>query len=253
MTKRFDLSGRVALVAGASRGIGEAVAHGLAQHGATVICSSRKQADCEKVAEAIRADGGDAISAELHLGELSHHGRTVEMIEEKYGRLDILIINGATNPYFGPAHKADERAYDKTFEVNVKGPYFLSSTAIPLMLKNGKGAIVNVASIDGIQPGKGRVIYGMTKAALINMTKGLAKEYGNHGIRVNALLPGFTDTKLASALKEQPGMQKYMDEQLAISRMAQPEEMVGSVLYMVSDEASYFTGQGMVVDAGAII
>ncbi len=253
MTKRFDLSGRVALVAGASRGIGEAVAHGLAQHGATVICSSRKQADCEKVAEAICADGGEAISAELHLGELSHHGRTVEMIEEKYGRLDILIINGATNPYFGPAHKADEGAYDKTFEVNVKGPYFLSSAAIPLMLKNGKGAIVNVASIDGIQPGKGRVIYGMTKAALINMTKGLAKEYGNHGIRVNALLPGFTDTKLASALKEQPGMQKYMDEQLAISRMAQPEEMVGSVLYMVSDEASYFTGQGMVVDAGAII
>jgi len=253
MTKRFDLSGRVALVAGASRGIGEAVAHGLAQHGATVICSSRKQADCEKVAEAIRADGGEAISAELHLGELSHHGRTVEMIEEKYGRLDILIINGATNPYFGPAHKADEGAYDKTFDVNVKGPYFLSAAAIPLMLKNGKGSIVNVASIDGIQPGKGRVIYGMTKAALINMTKGLAKEYGNHGIRVNALLPGFTDTKLASALKEQPGIQKYMDEQLAISRMAQPEEMVGSVLYMVSDEASYFTGQGMVVDAGAII
>lgn len=253
MPKRFDLSGRVALVAGASRGIGEAVAHGLAQHGATVICSSRKQADCEKVAEAIRADGGDAISAELHLGELSHHGRAIEMIEEKYGRLDILIVNGATNPYFGPAHKAPEDAYDKTFDVNVKGPYFLSTAAIPLMLKNGKGAIVNVASIDGIQPGKGRVIYGMTKAALINMTKGLAKEYGNHGIRVNALLPGFTDTKLASALKELPGMQTYMDEQLAISRMAQPEEMVGAVLYMVSDEASYFTGQGMVVDGGAII
>ena len=253
MSDRFDLSGRIALIAGASRGIGEAIAHGFAQHGATVICSSRKQADCEKVAEAIRDAGGQAISAELHLGELSHHDKVIDMIAEKYGRLDILVNNGATNPYMGPAHEAPEGAYDKTFDVNVKGPYYLSSKAIPLMLKNGKGAIVNVASVDGIQPGKGRVIYGMTKAAIISMTKGMAKEYGNHGIRVNALLPGFTDTKLASALKKAPGMQKFMDENLAISRMAQPEEMVGAVLYMVSDASSYFTGQGMVVDAGAII
>ena len=253
MSQRFDLTGRVALIAGASRGIGEAIAHGFAQHGATVICSSRKQADCEKVAEAIREAGGQAISAELHLGELSDHSKVIDMIAEKYGRLDILVNNGATNPFMGASHDAPESAYDKTFEVNVKGPYYLSSTAIPLMLKNGSGAIVNVASIDGIQPAKGRVIYGMTKAAVIAMTKGMAKEYGSHGIRVNALLPGFTDTKLASALKKTPGIQKYMDENLAIPRMAQPDEMVGAVLYMVSDAGSYFTGQGMVVDAGAII
>lgn len=253
MTQRFDLTGRVALIAGASRGIGEAIAHGFAQHGATVVCSSRKQADCEKVAEAIREAGGQAISAELHLGELSDHGKVIDMISAKYGRLDILVNNGATNPYMGAAHEAPERAYDKTFDVNVKGPYYLSSTAIPLMLKNGKGAIVNVASIDGIQPAQGRVIYGMTKAALIAMTKGMAKEYGNQGIRVNALLPGFTDTKLASALKNAPGIQKFMDANLAISRMAQPDEMVGAVLYMASDASSYFTGQGMVVDAGAVI
>jgi len=253
MSQRFDLTGRVALVAGASRGIGEAIAHGLAQHGAKVVCSSRKQADCEKVAEAIREAGGEAISAELHLGELSDHGKVLGMIEEKYGRLDILINNGATNPYYGPSHKAPSDAYDKTFEVNVKGPYYLSSSSIPLMMKGGKGAIVNVASIDGIQPAQGRVIYAMTKAAVIAMTKGMAKEYGNHGVRVNALLPGLTDTKLASAIKQTPGIQKFLDANLAISRMAQPEEMVGAVLYMVSDESSYFTGQGMVVDAGAII
>jgi len=252
VTHRFDLTGRVALVAGASRGIGEAVAHGLAQNGATVICSSRKQADCETVAEAIREAGGDAISAELHLGELSDHDKAIEMIEKNYGRLDILINNGATNPYMGASHDAPEGAYDKTFDVNLR-PYYLSAKAIPLMLKNGKGAIVNVASIDGIQPAKGRVIYGMTKAALIAMTKGMAKEYGNHGIRVNALLPGITDTKLASALKRLPGIQEFMNENLAISRMAQPDEMVGAVLYMVSDASSYFTGQGMVVDAGAIL
>ncbi len=253
MTHRFDLSGRVALVAGASRGIGEAIAHGLAQNGATVICSSRKQADCEKVAEAIRDAGGNAISAELHLGELSDHDKIISMIEKEYGRLDILINNGATNPYMGASHDAPEGAYDKTFDVNVKGPYYLSSKAIPLMLKNKKGAIVNVASIDGIQPAKGRVIYAMTKAAVIAMTKGMAKEYSNQGIRVNALLPGFTDTRLASALKKVPGVQKFMDDHLAISRMAQPDEMVGAVLYMVSDASSYFTGQGMVVDGGAII
>jgi len=253
MTQRFDLTGRVALIAGASRGIGEAIAHGFAQHGATVICSSRKQADCEKVAEAIRGTGGNAISAELHLGKLSDHKSVVDMISEKYGRLDILVNNGATNPYMGAAHDAPEGAYDKTFDVNVKGPYYLSSAAIPLMLKNGKGSIINVASIDGIQPAQGRVIYGMTKAAIIAMTKGMAKEYGNQGIRVNALLPGFTDTKLASALKNAPGIQKYMDANLAISRMAQPDEMVGAVLYMASDASSYFTGQGMVVDAGAVI
>jgi len=253
MSQRFDLTGRVALIAGASRGIGEAIAHGFAQHGATVVCSSRKQSDCEKVAEAIREAGGEAISAELHLGERSDHSKVIDMIAQKYGRLDILVNNGATNPYMGAAHEAPEGAYDKTFDVNVKGPYYLSSTAISLMLKNGKGSIVNVASIDGIQPAQGRVIYGMTKAALIAMTKGMAKEYGNQGIRVNALLPGFTDTKLASALKNAPGIQKFMDANLAISRMAQPDEMIGAVLYMASDASSYFTGQGMVVDAGAII
>jgi len=250
---RFDLTGKVALIAGASRGIGEAIAHGFAEHGATVICSSRKQGDCEKVAEAIRDKGGNAISAELHLGELSDHDKVLAMIEKEYGKLHILVNNGATNPYFGPAHKAPESAYDKTWEVNVKGPYFLSSKAIPMIIKSGGGSIVNVASIDGIQPGKGRAIYGMTKAAVISMTKGMAKEYSNSGVRVNALLPGFTDTKLAAGLKSLPGMDVYMKENLAISRMAQPEEMVGSVLYMVSEEASYFTGQGMVVDGGAII
>jgi len=253
MTKRFDLSGRVALVAGASRGIGEAVAHGLAEHGAHVICSSRKLAACEKVADDIRAKGLSAEAQELHLGELSHHDRVIAKIEKDHGQMDILINNGATNPYFGPANEAPESAYDKTFEVNVRGPYYLTAKSIPLMLKGGRGAVVNVASIDGIQPGQMRVIYGMTKAAVISMTKGFAKEYGNQGIRVNALLPGFTDTKLASALKNAPGMDKYMQQNLAISRMAQPEEMVGAVLYMVADESSYFTGQGMVVDAGAII
>jgi NAD(P)-dependent dehydrogenase (short-subunit alcohol dehydrogenase family) len=253
MSHRFNLEGKVALVAGASRGIGEAVAHGLAEHGATVVCSSRKQGDCEKVAEAIRAKGGKAVSAELHLGELSHHDNVLGMIENEFGRLDILVNNGATSPHFGPAHEASEGAFDKTIEVNTRGPYFLTTKAFKLLKADGGGSVINVASIDGIQPAEFRVIYGMSKAALIAMTKGLAKEYSQHGVRVNALLPGFTDTKLASALKNNPAMDLYVKMNLAIKRMAQPEEMVGAVLYMASDEASYYTGQSMIVDGGAVI
>jgi len=135
----------------------------------------------------------------------------------------------------------------------MRGPYFLTTKAYKMLKADGGGSVVNVASIDGIQPAEFRVAYGMSKAALIAMTKGLAKEYSQYGVRVNALLPGFTDTKLASALKDNPAMELYVNMNLAIKRMAQPEEMVGAVLYMVSDEASYFTGQSMVVDGGAII
>ena len=250
---RFDFTDKVVLVAGASRGIGEAVSHGFAEHGATVICTSRKQADCEKVAEKIREKGGKAISAELHLGNLDHQENILSLIKSKFGRLDVLINNGATSPHFGPAHEASESAFDKTIQVNTRGPYFLSTKAFPLLKENGGGAIINVASIDGIQPAEFRVIYGMSKAALIAMTKGLAKEYSQHGVRVNALLPGFTDTKLASALKDNPAMDIYVKMNLAIKRMAQPEEMVGAVLYMASQEASYYTGQSMIVDGGAVI
>lgn len=250
---RFDLSGKVALVAGASRGIGEAIAHGLAEQGATVICSSRRIDDCQKVADAIIANGGKASAMTLHLGVMEDLDAAIAAIDKEHGRLDILINNGATNVFYGPSHKCPESAYDKTMEVNVKGPYFLSAKAIPLMIKGGGGSVVNVASIDGLQPGLFRVVYGMTKAAVINMTKGMAKEYGRKGVRVNALLPGFTDTKLASALKEMPKIDEFLEANLAIPRMAQPEEMVGAVLLMVSDEASYITGESITVDAGMTI
>lgn len=250
---RFDLTGKVALVAGASRGIGAAIAHAMAEQGAHVICTSRRVEDCQKVADEIIANGGKASAMTLHLGIMQNLDDAITSIAAAHGRLDILINNGATNVFYGPAHKCPESAYDKTMEVNVKGPYFLTAKAIPLMIKGGGGAVVNVASIDGLNPGLLRTVYGMTKAAVINMTKGYAKEYGRKNIRVNALLPGFTDTKLASALKEMPGMDRFMQENLAIARMAQPEEMVGAVLLMVCDEGSYITGECIVVDGGMTI
>lgn len=255
--KRFDLTGKVALVAGASRGIGEAIAHGLAEQGAHVVCTSRKPEACAKVADDIKANGGSASFAELHLGDLSHHDKVLAEIEAEYGRLDILINNGATNPHYGPAHSATEEAYDKTFAVNTRGPYFLTSKAYPMLKRDGGGSVVNVASIDGLQPAANRVIYAMTKSALISMTQGMAKEYSDdktgEGVRVNALLPGPVDTKLASALKNAPGIEQYLDMTMAIKRFAQPEEMVGAVLFMVSDQASFYTGQCTVVDGGATL
>ncbi len=250
---RFSLEGKVALVAGASRGIGAAIAKAMAEQGAFVICASRKIEGCQAVADEIMRAGGKASAMTLHLGKMEDLDTAIKTIEAGHGRLDILINNGATSVHYGPAHSCEERAYDKTFEVNVKGPYFLTAKAIPLMLKNGGGAIVNVASIDGLQPGLFRVVYGMTKAAVINMTKGYAKEYSRKGIRVNALLPGFTDTRLASALKDMPGIDEYLQHNLAIPRMAQPEEMVGAVLLMVSDAGSYMTGECLVVDGGATL
>ncbi len=250
---RFNLDGKVALVAGASRGIGAAIAHAMAEQGAHVICASRRVEDCQKVADAIMENGGKASAMTLHLGVMQNLEDAITAIEQAHGRLDILINNGATNVFYGPAHKCPESAYDKTMEVNVKGPYFLTAKAIPLMIKGGGGAVVNVSSIDGLNPGLLRTVYGMTKAAVINMTKGYAKEYGRKGIRVNALLPGFTDTKLASALKEMPGIEQYLETNLALPRMAQPEEMVGAVLLMVCDEGSYITGECIVVDGGATI
>ena len=234
---RFD--GQVVLITGAAGGMGRAITTRFQAEGARVAGVDLKATDTDLSIE------GDLTAPEFcdSLGQ-----RTIDGL----GRLDV-VVNNAGIITRGKITEATDADFAHTMAVNVEAPFRICRAAIPLMAARGGGAIVNVASVDGIQPGKGRVIYGMTKAAVISMTKGMAKEYGNHGIRVNALLPGFTDTKLASALKNAPGMQKYMDENLAISRMAQPDEMVGAVLYMVSDASSYFTGQGMVVDAGAII
>ncbi len=251
MTNTFDLSGKVALVAGASRGIGEETAKLLAKHGATVIAASRKVGDCEKVAEAIRAAGGKARALKLHLGEAADHDAVLASIEKQEGRLDILVNNGATNPYFGPAGETSESAWDKTVEVNLKGPFFLTAKAIPLMKKNGGGAVVNVASVNGVRPGFWQGVYSITKAAVISMTQVYAQEYGVDGVRVNALCPGLTDTKLASGLMTDPEkLQEMMQRTFSIPRVAQPAEMAAAILYLASDEAGYVTGQTLTVDGG---
>lgn len=249
----FDLTGKVALVAGASRGIGEETAKLLAAQGASVICSSRKLEACEAVAASIREAGGAARAMTLHLGMLDDHDTVLNSIRAEEGRLDILVNNGATNPHFGLSGEITPEAWDKTVQVNLRGPFFLSSKAIPFMQETGGGAIVNVASINGMRPGFFQGVYSMTKSALINMTQVFAQEYGDAGIRVNALCPGLTDTRIAGALTaDRDALQDVMNRNFSIKRPGQPEEMAAAILYLASDEAGFITGQTLVVDGGCM-
>jgi NAD(P)-dependent dehydrogenase (short-subunit alcohol dehydrogenase family) len=247
-----DLNGRVAVINGASRGIGEAIARGLAACGAQVVLTSRRKESAQEVADAITAAGGSAVAVACHAGHMDEIEELFKYVEAEFGRLDILINNAATNPYYGPAIKLPPAAFDKTVEVNLKGPYYMSSAAVPLMIESGGGSIVNVASIAALLPLPGQVVYSMTKAGLISITKGFAKEYGQQGVRVNAILPGVVETKFASALVDDPGVQKWMSR-LPIPRTGQPEDMVAGVLYLVSDQAAYTTGTTLVMDGGATL
>ena len=246
----FDLTGKVALVTGASRGIGEAIARLLAAYGARVIVSSRKIDGCEAVAASIREQGGDATAMACHVGEMAQIERIFNDIKEKFGRIDILINNAAANPYFGHILDTDLAAYDKTVDVNIRGYFFMSIAAGKMMKEQGGGVILNTASVNGISPGPMQGIYSITKAAVISMTKAFAKECGSSNIRVNALLPGLTETKFASALTSNEKILKTALMQIPLGRTAQPDEMAGTVLYLVSDASSYTTGTTITVDGG---
>jgi NAD(P)-dependent dehydrogenase (short-subunit alcohol dehydrogenase family) len=247
----FSLAGKVALVTGASRGIGEAIARLLAEHGAHVVVSSRKLADCETVAASIRDAGHQAEALACHIGEMAQIEDAFRTIEARHGRLDILVNNAATNPYFGPIQETSLSAFQKTVDVNIRGYFFMTSHAVKLMTGKG-GSIVNVASVNAIVPGMLQGIYSITKAAVVGMTKAFARECAPLGIRVNALLPGLTETRFASALLEPQHSDKWLPN-IPMQRQAQPSEMAGAVLYLVSPAASYTTGVALNVDGGFLI
>lgn len=238
---------------GASRGIGQAIAELLAQHGAHVIISSRKAESCQSVVDNIIASGGSAEAMACHIGEMAQIEAIFAQIEAKHGRLDILINNAATNPHFGSIVDTDVTAFQKTVDVNIRGYFFMSSYGAKLMAKNGGGAIVNVASVNGVIPGLFQGIYSITKAAVMSMTQAFAKECAGMGVRVNALLPGFTDTKFASALVKNEQIVKSVLQHVPMNRIAQPNEMAGAVLYLVSPAASYTTGVCLNVDGGYLL
>ena len=211
----FSLTDQVALVTGASRGIGEAIARGFAEQGATVILASRKQEGLDKVAESIEADGGKAVPIACHAGNVEQIAALFERIESEFGRLDILVNNAATNPYFGPAVDMPEWAFDKTLEVNLKGYFVHIQQAARLMKKQGSGNVISVASIAGLRPGPNELTYALTKAAVLNMTRGWAKELGQFGIRVNAIAPGVVETYFASVLVDSEEKRRSADRKPA--------------------------------------
>ena len=249
----FDLTGKIALVTGASRGIGEAISYLLAKHGAHIIVSSRKVEDCEIVAKRINEDGGSAEAFSCHVGEMSNIKAIFDHIKSQHGKLDILINNAAANPYFGHILDTDLSAYTKTVDVNIRGYFFMSVEAGKIMKNNKGGVIVNTASINGIQPGMAQGIYSITKAAVINMTKSFAKECAPFNIRVNAILPGFTKTKFAKVLFDNDDLYKLAINEIPMNRHAEPNEMAGTVLYLTSSASSYTTGECIVVDGGYLI
>ncbi len=250
----FDLAGKVALVSGASRGIGEEIAMCLAEYGAHVIVSSRKIEGCQAVADKILAAGGSLEALACNVGNMDDITATFEHIKQKHkGKLDILVNNGAANPYFGHILDTDIGAFNKTVDVNIRGYFFMSIEAGKLMRENGGGSIINTASVNAIQPGDMQGIYSITKAAVVNMTKAFAKECAPFGIRCNALLPGFTKTKFAGALFTNDDIYKKAVENIPMSRHAEPSEMVGTVLYLASKASSYTNGECIVVDGGLTI
>lgn len=249
-TTMFDLDGKIALVSGASRGIGEAIARLLAQQGAHVIVVSRKLEGCQRVADSINAGGDRATAMACHIGEPEQITALFAAVRETFGRLDILVNNAATNPQFGSVLDVDLGAFQKTVDVNIRGYFFMSVEAGRLMREHGGGSIINVASINGVSPGIFQGVYSMTKAAVVNMTKAFAKECAGFNIRCNALLPGLTDTRFASALVENQAILKTALAQIPLNRVAQPDEMAGAVLYLASAASSYTTGTALNVDGG---
>ena len=249
-TDLFDLSGKIAVVTGASRGIGAEIARLLAAQGAHVIVSSRKQEDCQKVVDAIVADGGSAEASTCHIGELAQIEALFARLEQTHGRLDVLVNNAAVNPYFGPITETDPAIFQKTVDVNIRGYFYMSSFGAKLMAKHGGGSIINVASVNGVVPGFQQGIYSITKAAVISMTKAFAVECAESGVRCNALLPGLTDTKFASVLVNTPAILKQALAHVPMRRVAQPSEMAGAALYLASAASSYTTGAVLNVDGG---
>jgi NAD(P)-dependent dehydrogenase (short-subunit alcohol dehydrogenase family) len=249
----FDLTGRVAVVTGASRGIGEAIAKAYARQGARVVVSSRKQPACEEVAREINEAGGQAIAVPCHIGDMDALASLFTAVRERCGRLDVLVNNAATNPYYGHILDTDLGAFQKTVDVNVRGYFFASVHAGRMMRETGGGSIINIASVNAVSPGPLQGIYSITKGAVLNMTKAFARECGPHRIRCNAILPGLIRTKFAGALlADEQQVQHYVGAN-PLQRVGEPSDIAGAAVFLASDASSYVTGEFLVVDGGFLI
>ncbi|VAW41144.1 3-oxoacyl-[acyl-carrier protein] reductase [hydrothermal vent metagenome] len=249
----FDLTGKVALITGASRGIGQAIAEAYAAAGAKVVLASRKQAALDEVAEIIRSNGGEALPIAAHTGDEEAVNALVAQTTEAYGGVDIVVNNAATNPHFGPTITAEDSHWDKILDVNVKGYFRVAKACLPSMKSRGGGKIINIASIAGLGPQPGMGIYCVSKAAVLMLTQVLSVELAGDNIQVNAIAPGFIKTKFSSAIWGNPQLNKMVMKAIPQGRMAEPEELTGIALYLASAASSFTTGATMVIDGGQLV
>jgi len=248
----FSLKDKVVLITGASRGIGQAAAIGLAQTGADVAIASRKLPDLEKVAEEVRKTGRKCLPVAAHIGKTEEINNLVKRVLEEFGKIDILVNNAATNPTMASAIDVDERTWDSIMNLNLKGLFFLSQAVARVMRGKGGGKIINVASVAGITPDI-LPIYSISKAGVIMATKVMAQQWAPYNIRVNAIAPGLTKTRFSEALWKNPDILQMAMSRTPMARPAEPEEMVGAITYLASDASSYVTGQVIAIDGGITI
>jgi NAD(P)-dependent dehydrogenase (short-subunit alcohol dehydrogenase family) len=248
----FSLKDKVALVTGASRGIGEATAIGLARAGADLAIVSRKLPDLEKVGEEIKKLGRKCLPVQAHLGKLEEINQLVKRVLEEFGKIDILVNNAATNPTMAQAIDVDERAWDSIMNLNLKGLFFLSQAVGRVMREKGGGKIINVSSAAGTTPDL-LPLYSISKAGVNMATKVMAQQWAQYNIRVNAIAPGLTKTRFSEALWKNPDILKIAMFKTPMGRPAEPDEMVGGIIYLASDASSYVTGQIIPIDGGITI
>lgn len=253
MTPSFDLMGKVALITGASRGIGQAIAEAYAAAGAKIVLSSRKTEGLNTAADAIRATGGEALAVTAHNGDKAALQALVKSAMEAYGRIDVLVNNAATNPHFGTLLEAEDSLWQKTLEVNLMGNVWLTQAVVPVMKAQGGGKIVNIASVNGIRPGRMQGIYSITKAAVINLTQTLAMELADANIQVNAIAPGLVQTRFAQMIWENETLREGIVDRTPAGRIGQPSDIAGMALYLATPASDWTTGQVFVVDGGLSI
>ncbi|SHI34281.1 SDR family NAD(P)-dependent oxidoreductase [Aquimarina spongiae] len=249
----FDLSNKVAIITGSSKGIGKSIAKGLAEHGASVIISSRSQEAVDEVAEEFKKEGLEATGIACHIGKADQRENLVQKTIEQYGGVDILVNNAAINPIYGPLEDAEEGVFDKIMDVNVKAPWMLSNLALPSMQKRGGGSIINIASVEALHPGAGLGLYSTSKAALLMLTKNQAKEWGKYGVRANVVCPGLIKTKFSAALWQNEQLLQKIEKTLPSARMGMPDEMAGIACLLASDAGAYMTGGVYNADGGYMI
>lgn len=253
MSDLFDIKDKVAIVTGASRGIGLAIAERLAEAGAKVVISSRKQESLDDVAAELKEKGYDVAPIAAHNGKKDALNALVEQTVATYGGVDILVNNAATNPHFGPVLEAEDSMWQKTIEVNLLGNVWLTKACVAHMQSRGGGKIVNVASVNGLRPGSFQGVYSITKAAVINLTQTLAMELASDNIQVNAIAPGLIKTKFAQAIWDNEMLLEGVTNRTPMQRIGEPDEIAGMALFLSSPASSFATGQVYVVDGGITV